>query len=80
MSESSPRFPALQRVREYLEGLSSRERTLLSTLGAVIMLLAVLGVGRLVARASTRPGSGGVACQRPCYPSGRWTAGRGAHR
>lgn len=43
MSESSPRFPALQRVREYLEGLSSRERTLLSTLGAVIMLLAVLG-------------------------------------
>lgn len=43
MSESSPRFPAVQRVREYFEGLSQRERTLLSTLGAVIVLLAVLG-------------------------------------
>ena len=42
MSESSPRFPALQRVREYFDGLSPRERTLLLTLGVVIGLLIVL--------------------------------------
>lgn len=43
MSESSTRFPALQRVREYFDGLSSRERTLLSTLGVIIGLVVVLG-------------------------------------
>ena len=43
MSESPPRFPALQRVRDYLDGLSSRERTLLTTLGVTIGLLLVLG-------------------------------------
>ena len=42
MSESSTRFPGLARVREYFEGLSARERTLLVTLGAAITLLAVL--------------------------------------
>ena len=43
MSESPPRFPALQRVREYFDGLSSRERTLLTTLGVTVALLLVLG-------------------------------------
>jgi type II secretory pathway component PulM len=43
MSESSTRFPALQRVREYFDGLSARERTLLTTLGVVCGLLLVLG-------------------------------------
>lgn len=43
MSESSPRFPALQRVREYLDGLSPRERTLLTSLGVVVGLLLVVG-------------------------------------
>lgn len=42
MSESSTRFPALTRVREYFEGLSARERTLLLTLGVTIALLGVL--------------------------------------
>lgn len=42
MSETSTRFPAVTRVREYFEGLSARERTLLVTLGAAITLLAVL--------------------------------------
>ncbi|HRI53917.1 MAG TPA: hypothetical protein PLW65_27445 [Pseudomonadota bacterium] len=42
MSESSTRFPALTRVREYFEGLSARERTLLLTLGVTITLLGVL--------------------------------------
>ena len=42
MSESSTRFPALTRVREYFEGLSARERTLLATLGITITLLGVL--------------------------------------
>lgn len=42
MSESSTRFPALTRVREYFEGLSARERTLLLTLGVAITLLGVL--------------------------------------
>jgi type II secretory pathway component PulM len=43
MSESPPRFAPLQRVRDYLEGLSSRERTLLTTLGVVLGLVVVLG-------------------------------------
>lgn len=42
MSESSTRFPALQRVREYLDGLSPRERALLTTLGVIVGLLLVL--------------------------------------
>jgi type II secretory pathway component PulM len=43
MSESSTRFPALQRVREYFEGLSARERTLLLALLVVFVSLGVLG-------------------------------------
>ncbi len=43
MSESPPRFPPLQRVRDYLDGLSSRERTLINSLGVALVLMLIVG-------------------------------------